>query len=309
MTIRNYEKFNWCLPLRDGGITKPFKQNSHIGVDIGWVKDIYTNIYPIQDGKIVDIFYSATCGYSVVVQHDYSDGTHRWSAYIHLKNSAANYVKVGDSVKQAYTVLGLRGNTGASYGVHLHVYVTDTTTKTYSWELLKSLCTFDPLPYFYLTKKFTYSLATEDGYNLGEIPYIEDINIKYPTPVERDAAKHQVDIDHPNKWLRLRANPNGDIYDEYCTNGIYDVLDAEISGNYKWYKIAEIDGNEFWVAFSDSWATDLPVYNPQDIIDKLEKKVAELSDSVTSLNKQLVESKSALDVANTKIANAINELN
>ena len=63
------------------------------------------------------------------------------------------------------------------------------------------------------------------------------------------------------------------------------------------------------VAFSDSWATDLPVYNPQQIIEKLEKEVAELSDSVSSLNKQLVESKLSLDVANTKIANAINELN
>lgn len=52
MTIGNHEKFNLYLPLKDGGITKLFKQNSHIGVDFGWVKDIYTNIYPIQDGKI-----------------------------------------------------------------------------------------------------------------------------------------------------------------------------------------------------------------------------------------------------------------
>lgn len=308
MAINNSEKLKWVLPLRDGGVTKPFNAKTHIGVDFGWVNEIYTKIYPIQDGKVVDAFYSNTCGYSVVVQHDYADGMHRWSAYIHLKNSALNFVKIGSAVKQAETVIGLRGNTGASYGVHLHLYVSDTTTKPYSWNLMKSLCSFDPMPYFYLTKKFTYSLAKEDGYNLIERPFIEDFKIIYPTPVERDTSKHQVDVEHPNKWLRLRTKPNGSIYDEYCQNGIYDVLDSEANGAYNWYKIAEINSNEFWIAFSTNWATDLPQYNPQEIIDKLEKQVADLTADVSALNKQLIDSNSSLDKANTKIANAINEL-
>lgn len=88
--------------------------------------------------------------------------------------------------------------------------------------------------------------------------------------------------------MRLRAKPNGDIYSEYCINGIYDVLDAEISGNYNWYKIAEIDGNEFWIAFSDSWATDLPVYNPQDIIEILEKEVSNLNAKIANAIKELI---------------------
>ncbi|MDO4377972.1 MAG: M23 family metallopeptidase [Erysipelotrichia bacterium] len=288
MAISNYDKLIWCLPLRDGGVTKPFNSKTHIGVDFGWVDEAYTNIYPIQDGKVVDIFYSNSCGYSVVVQHDYDDGTHRWSAYIHLKNSALNYVKIGSAVKQAETVIGIRGNTGASNGIHLHIYVSDTTTKPYNWNLMKSLCTFDIMPYFYLTKKFTYSLAKADGYNLITRPFIEDVEIKYPQPVKRDENKHQVDIEHPNKWLRLRAAPNGSIYSEYCQNGIYDVLDSKYAGSYNWYKIAVIDNREFWVAFHTNWATDLPAYNPQETIAKLEKEVSEL---------------------NSKIANAIKELN
>lgn len=288
MAISSYNKLKWVLPLKDGGVTKPFNANTHIGVDFGWVDEMYTEIYSIQDGKVVDIFYSQSCGYSVVVQHDYDDGSHRWSAYIHLKNSASNYVKIGSTVKQAETVIGLRGNTGASNGVHLHLYVSDTSTKVYNWNLMKSLCTFDIMPYFYLTKKLTYSLAKEDGYNLITRPYIEDVEITYPTPVERDVSKHQVDIEHKNKWLRLRNKPNGIIYDEFCKNGIYNVLDTEYNGDYNWYKIDVIDGNDFWVAFHSNWATDLPTYYSQETIDKLEKEIADL---------------------NTKIANAIKELN
>ena len=78
------EKLIFQAPCNDGSITKPFYKGSHWGVDFGWSSVKYGDIYAIQDGVVVDNFYSSSCGYSLVLQHNYNDGTHRYSTYIHF---------------------------------------------------------------------------------------------------------------------------------------------------------------------------------------------------------------------------------
>lgn len=160
------------LPLCDGGVTKVFNASNHLGVDFGWYNKPYCDILACDDGTVVDVFYSSSCGHSIVLQHDYEDGKHRFTGYIHLYKAPT--LKKGAKVKMG-DVIGIRGNSGKSNGVHLHIYVSDVTNKAYSWETMKSLCKSDPMPLFYKSRKFTYSLAQADKYLVNKLTYMEDI--------------------------------------------------------------------------------------------------------------------------------------
>lgn len=266
-------KDRWLLPCTDGSPTKQFAAGSHLGVDFGWCDVAYSDILAIEKGKVVDKFYSSTCGYSVVLQHDYSDGTHRWSGYIHLKQQAC--VSIGDQVTQGQKI-GVKGNTGNSNGVHLHLYVSDCTSAVYTWNRMKSLCTFDPLPHLYRTKAKTYA-----GVGLNARPYIEDLEpeVVYPSPVNRDESIKQVEV--LIDYLFMRNSAGGTAYDEYCTKGIYTVKDEKVSGNYTWYLIDTINGNEFWVASGGTRTKDLMTDKAQ--IAELKKQVESLSKDITNL--------------------------
>ena len=161
------------LPVCDGGVTKTYnKANGHLGVDFGWMQKPQCEILAVQDGTVVDNFYSASCGNSIVLQHDYPDGTHRFTGYIHMLK--VSNLKKGTKVKQGQTI-GLRGNSGKSNGTHLHIYVTEATTKPYNWDTMKQLCTFDPWPLFYKSKKYNYTLASADKYLVNALTFMEDL--------------------------------------------------------------------------------------------------------------------------------------
>jgi len=89
---------------------------SHAGVDIG--APTGTPVYSISDGKVVFAEYGYNGGYGnkIVVQH-YINGQNYTSLYGHL--SGIN-VSVGDIVTKD-SVIGWVGNTGNSYGSHLHL--------------------------------------------------------------------------------------------------------------------------------------------------------------------------------------------
>ena len=89
---------------------------SHAGVDIGAATG--TPVYSISDGKVVFAEYGYNGGYGnkVVIQH-YINGQNYTSLYGHLSGINVN---VGDIVTKD-SVIGFVGNTGNSYGSHLHL--------------------------------------------------------------------------------------------------------------------------------------------------------------------------------------------
>lgn len=306
--IDKYYKDFFVLPLHDFGITKGFDKAKHKGIDFGYVKVPNCDLYPIQEGEVVDKFYSQECGYGVVIQHNYSDGSHRWSGYIHMQGHSP--CKIGDKVfprsSANPTKIGKRGNSGqkadgTKYGVHLHMYVTEATTKAYDWDLVrqsssKSLCTFDYKSQLYRTNKETYI-----GVTTPDFPVFEDIPepIVYPKPVERNSKIKQCEV--LIDYLRLRSEPSGEIYDQFAQMGIYSVLSEKVSGSYNWYQIAEINGRSFWIASGGTRTKDLPV--DDDPVEELKKEIADL----TAKLDQITNEKNELDSKLNKIGDIINE--
>lgn len=200
--IPSNEKDILLLPVTDGGITNPFnmpgfpnynsKKAKHNGLDIGWVTTQYCDILACQDGTVVQIRNNdSSVGNAVTLQHDFSDGSHRWTSYIHLKDKPN--VRVGDFIRQGQKV-GVRGGspygyyttkkdgtkewhykadstTAPKYGTHLHLYVTSVNKKAYKWQTLLDNVV-EPLPLLYRSKAIKYNWINAD---LRALPYLEDV--------------------------------------------------------------------------------------------------------------------------------------
>ena len=119
---------------------------SHAGVDIG--ASTGTPVYSISDGKVVyaEWGYNGGYGNKVVIQH-YINGQNYTSLYGHLSSINVN---VGDIVTKD-SVIGFVGNTGNSYGSHLHLNLCIGLTSCVSrWE------TTDPGAYINFPPNNTY---------------------------------------------------------------------------------------------------------------------------------------------------------
>ncbi len=82
----------------------------HRGVDIS--NSVGTKIYASGNGVVIESKYGYSYGNYILIQHKNGFVTR----YAHLSK---RLVKVGDEVKQG-DLIGLMGNTGTSYGSHLH---------------------------------------------------------------------------------------------------------------------------------------------------------------------------------------------
>lgn len=142
-------------------------------------------------------------GNFVKIQHD--DGS--VCLYAHLEYAS---VKVGQRVSKGQ-VIGRMGNSGNSFGGHLH------------WE--------------FWTKNDYYS-------NVDPSPYLEPKEIKLPSPVNRDKNKRQFQVDY-NDNLRIRKSPSlsGAVLG-ILNAGIYDFTEEKDADGYKWAKV----GDNMWVA-------------------------------------------------------------
>lgn len=127
-------------------ITQKYKSSTHKGVDIGWSSNeednkIYANckgiVYEIQDGLKNDTKATGTKTWGNYVYIIHPNGY--FTRYAHLQSGIP--VKKGQDVDEN-TIVGIMGNTGRSYGRHLHFEV----AKSYS-----SSTRINPTPY--LTKK------------------------------------------------------------------------------------------------------------------------------------------------------------
>ena len=116
LTEEQAEADVWLLPLDDYTFTAPFGVRFgklHAGIDLSAPEGApYT---AVRAGKVTSAGYQGGYGYAVTVQSD--DGTE--FIYAHSRRLL---VKTGDTVK-AGQILGQVGNTGYSYGTHLHLEI------------------------------------------------------------------------------------------------------------------------------------------------------------------------------------------
>lgn len=313
------------LPVTDGGITQPFNMpgfpsyNSnkakHNGLDLGWNANKYCNILACQDGKVVQVInndVSGSRGNGVVLQHDYADGTHRWTGYIHLKNTPT--VKVGQIVKQG-DVIGVRGgspyiNGSPKYGVHLHLYTTKVVTASYTWNTLLNNVV-DPLPLLYRSKNVTYNNLVGV---IKDLPYLEDAIPEVVDPVARDPMVNQ--LSEKTDCLRVRMSPSlkGTIIGYLEQDKFYNWYDTKNADGYDWYKIAE----DQWSA-KTSTMTIYPAKSEIEILKeeikklelekiKLEEDLLKTEQEQEKLQKENKEITKVNKNLNTKIDNAVNVL-
>lgn len=286
--IKTFYKNRFAIPSIDGNVVKWFDNTNktygkpHLGIDISWWTDGYehSNILACQDGKVVDKSTKAdkTVGHYIVLQHDYDDGTHAWSTYIHLYN--APKLNVGATVKMN-DVIGQKGNTGASNGTHLHLYLTKPTTLAYTWNNMRNN-TVNPYPLLYKSKGAKYVYL---GSHLVSKGYLEDLSqpVDYPKPVERNEKVKQVEVIMHVLRIRNGAGTNFDAYDEFCKPGIYDILEEkrDTAGTYLWYKI----GEGFWIASGGVRTKDL--LPELSVEEQLRNENAELKEINAQLQAQI----------------------
>ncbi|WP_020520370.1 M23 family metallopeptidase [Catelliglobosispora koreensis] len=107
----------WLLPLRGYRLTSPFGQRwgrLHAGIDLGGIR-AGTPIYAVKDGTV--ILCRANGGYGLNVQIDHGGGL--VTVYGHASKL---FCKEGQQVKAGELIAAV-GNTGHSFGDHLHLEI------------------------------------------------------------------------------------------------------------------------------------------------------------------------------------------
>ena len=106
----------WVLPLQDYTFTAPFGMRLgklHSGIDLAAPEG--SPYQAVHAGTVTSAGYQGGYGFAITIKHD--DGTEAVYAHSHRL-----LVKTGDVVK-AGQVVGTVGNTGYSYGTHLHLEI------------------------------------------------------------------------------------------------------------------------------------------------------------------------------------------
>ncbi|WP_312875338.1 M23 family metallopeptidase [Allocatelliglobosispora scoriae] len=118
----------WILPLQDYQFTSPFGRRwgkLHAGVDLAVPEG--TPYYAVHGGKVILAKWFGGYGYCVIIDH----GNGLQTVYGH---SSKLIVKEGQEVKTGQ-LLALAGNTGHSFGshVHLEIHVNGTPVDPIPW--------------------------------------------------------------------------------------------------------------------------------------------------------------------------------
>ncbi len=105
-------------PMQSGYVTQNWMNAGHLGMDLSNT-DKTIEIYPIATGVVFKKYYDSAGALVLKIRHNVN-GTYLYSTYAHL---SAWYVNEGDIVTPN-TVIGRMGNTGYSFGAHLHLEIT-----------------------------------------------------------------------------------------------------------------------------------------------------------------------------------------
>jgi murein DD-endopeptidase MepM/ murein hydrolase activator NlpD len=126
--------FPYTVPITDGFGLRPANvsgQPMHNGVD--FTPGGGTPIYAIADGVVsYHVEETGGLGNNVTIQHDIS-GQNIESVYAHMQYGSSP-LKVGDPIKVG-DFIGLVGDTGNSYGAHLHfeLHIDKVPVDPYAW--------------------------------------------------------------------------------------------------------------------------------------------------------------------------------
>ncbi len=138
-------------PMEHGYVTQPYKGLAHMGIDLG-SSDKTIALYPIANGQIFKIYYDMYGALVVKIRHNYN-GRYLYSTYAHLSKFAN--IKEGQYVTHM-TTIGDMGNTGYSFGAHLHLEITSCDWNTgggCTWGQYQS-STFNPVNYINIPSSF-----------------------------------------------------------------------------------------------------------------------------------------------------------
>lgn len=116
------------LQTQDNNVTRGFS-NSHKGIDIGWISTPTDGILAHSDGKVVfcqtghknNQGASGNASYGNCVKLSHANGY--YTLYAHMSDVQVSY---GQKVSKGQ-IIGHMGNTGNSYGNHLHFEVRNTS--------------------------------------------------------------------------------------------------------------------------------------------------------------------------------------
>lgn len=243
-----------CRVLKSGfcEITQEYG-NNHIGIDI--VGKNYTIdtvvahsdgiVTIIQTGEVNNQGSTGNASYGNFIKIEHNNGYQTLYAHLDTVN-----VKVGNRVKKG-DILGIMGNTGNSYGAHLH------------FEVWKDNVRINP--YEYLNKDLFESIET----------------------ILRDENKNQLKVNVDDLRIREDASINSKILGVALLNGIYNYYETKENDGYTWYRI----GDNKWLAANNDWITIYPKKEEQLEknleIENLKKEINTLTEENKTLKEQL----------------------
>lgn len=212
-------------------VTQEYKAGVHNGIDI--VGPGYTLAWETahSDGTVVatrtdcNWFESGSYGNYVKIKHDNG----YYTLYGHIAYNTVK-VKVGDKVKRGQ-VIGYLGNTGESYGAHLHFEVRD-----------KNDVRINPTQYVD-----------------ADLPK----EVELPQPVERNKNTTQLQVIETQLNVRLGHSTSAQSIG-FCPVGIYNIVSTYKDDTYTWYEIEK--GK--WVANDGSWCKILPAEKNEIVLTK-----------------------------------------
>ena len=226
----------------EGGLceyTQFYNPGVHNGLDVVGAGYTLAWITAHSDGTVVAVrndcnwFESGSYGNYVKIKHDNG----YYTLYGHGAYNTVQ-VNVGDRVRSGQNIMYM-GNTGESYGGHLHWEVRD-----------KNDVRIDPTPYLD-----------------ADLPR----EIELPKPVERNKDFDQLEVTEPQLNVRLDHTTSAQSIG-FCPVGIYNIVSIYNGGDYIWYEIEK--GK--WVANDGTWCKILPAEKDEIVITK--EKYNELCD-------------------------------
>lgn len=266
------EKYGIC-PCDSGWISQGYKSN-HKAIDIGFLTK-YGAELPVKAwksgtvvaaGEIVETINGKKY-YSTMVVIEHPDVDCVWiTRYWHLKKNSCK-VKVGDKVTQGQ-VIGTRGNTGYSSGVHLHFEILKCP-KGYKYKYSDyTKYAVNPMNYTYLFE----GQVMQGSPILSAKPIVKP----EPKPIVRNEKVWQVEVIADQ--LRIRETPSLNGNQLFIADkGIYNVIQSKEADNYVWYEIEK----DRWIATNEgNWTINYPV----TIIPTCEEELARMQAQIDKLN-------------------------
>lgn len=222
--------------------------NSHLGIDLVGanytIDDVIAHssgvVILIQTGRVNNPGSTGNESYGNFVKIDHGNG---WQTlYAHLQTVD---VVLGEDVIQGQ-LIGTMGNTGNSYGAHLH------------FEVWKDNVRVDP--YQYLDRNLFENIAE---------------------PVLRDEQKNQLKVNVIDLRIRKSPSVSSEILGLAILDGIYNYYETFKSEGYIWYKI----GDDNWLAGGDGWITIYPKLEDNNI-EEMKLEIESLKEQINLLERE-----------------------